>query len=249
MRLFVASAVGVFAVCASAHAEFFTVASNLPAPAVPQGDFMVQDGTFSDSLNSGGTNWYGLGCAQGFTTVAGYTLDRLTVWGASEYLGSDDPSAETSLSRNITGFQVVLMKQNAQGAYITQTQWMVSRMAVTQTATGNYTNNSHSPVFSLEMNLPGSFLTSAGTYYVMVGAVLADGDADAWQWINGQWDGTDPSHPYIATTGDTPTSWGQWAPISTGISGSMLIQSTVPGPGALALLAAGGIAGGRRRRR
>jgi hypothetical protein len=249
MRLFMAVAVGTSALCASTSHAYVTIASNQPVPAVPQGNFMVQNGEFSDALNSGGTNWYGLGLAQGFTSSGGHTVDRLTVWGGSEYLGSQTPWTEQQLSANITGFQVVLMKQNLLGAYITQQSWIVNTPSVTQMATGDFTSDTLSPVFQLSMDLGGSFMLGSGVYYLAVGAILADGDGDSWQWIDGLWSGADPDYPFIATTGDTPTSWGQWAPVSNGSSGSMLLESTIPGPGALALMAAALLTGGRRRRR
>jgi hypothetical protein len=210
---------------------------------------MVQDGNFSDSLNSGGNNFYGLGLAQGFTTTQTYSLDHLTVWGASEYAGVARPWEQTALSANIVGFQAVLMRQNQLGAYVTLNSWTITRANVTQTATGNLLNPSLGPVFELGMNLNGGYTIGAGTYYLAVGAILSNPDGDAWSWINGQWDGTQASHLLLATTADTPTSWGQWAAVPTGVSAAMHIQSNIPAPGALALLTAGGLAGGRRRRR
>lgn len=250
MRSLVAFVFGTCAACAgTAHAEFYTVAHNAPLAPEQRDPFMVQGGSFSDSLNSGGTNWYGLGLAQGFTTTQSYSLDRLTVWGASEYAGVAEPWLQTALSANILGFQAVLMKQNALGAYQQLHSWNIGIGGVTQTLTGNCLEFFNSPVFELGMNLNGGVTVGAGTYYLAVGAILDDGDGDSWSWIHGQWDGTNPSNLLLATIGDTPTSWGQWSAVPDGTSGAMHIESTVPAPGTLALLAASSLAGGRRRRR
>lgn len=248
MRSLVAFSAAVCTMSAGTAQAYFTVASNAPMAPQEQSPFMVQEGTFSDSLNSGGTNFYGLGLAQGFTTAQSYSMDRLTVWGASEYAGVTEPWLQTSLSSNIVGFQAVLMKQNELGAYQQLKSWVVNRSSVTQTATGNCLDGVLSPVFELSMDLSGGFTVGAGTYYMAVGAILADGDGDSWSWVHGQWDGTNPSNLFLATVGDTPTSWGQWSAIPDGSSGSMLLESNIPAPGTLALLAAG-LAGSRRRRR
>lgn len=249
MRSLVAFAVGACALCAGASHGYFTVAHNAPLAPSQRDPFMVQESTFSDSVNSGGTNFYGLGLAQGFTTSQSYSLDRLTVWGASEYLDSDEPWAQTALSANILGFQAVLMKQNALGAYVTQQSWNIGLGAVSQTATGNYIDGSLSPVFELSMDLTGGFTVGAGTYYLAVGAVLADGDGDSWSWVHGQWDGANPNNLLLATIGDTPTSWGQWSAVPNSTSAAFHLESTIPAPGTLALLAAGAWARGRKRRR
>lgn len=249
MRSLVALVVGSCAVTAGAAHGSFTVALNSPIPPTQSGNYMVQDGNFSDSVNSGGNNFYGLGLAQGFTTTQSYSLDHLTVWGASEYAGVARPWEQTTLSTNIAGFQAVLMRQNQLGAYITLKSWTVTRANVTQTLTGNYLNPTLSPVFELGMDLSDGYTIGAGTYYLAVGAILSNPDGDSWAWLNGQWDGTQPNHLLLATTSDTPTSWGQWSSVPNGISAAMHLQSTIPAPGAIALLTAGALASGRRRRR
>lgn len=249
MRLFVSFVAASCALGGSSALAMDVVAHNAPAPPVQQGPNLVQDGVFSDALSSNGEYWHGLGLAQGFTTTSGYTLDRLTVWGASQYIGVTDPWSMSMLSSNILGFQIVLLSQNLSGAYVAQHSWNININNVTQSATGTYASDTLSPVFALTMDLTGEYFAAAGTYYLAVGAVLANGDGDAWEWIGGVWDGTDSAHHYIATTADTPTSWGQWSPTTTGISGAMLLESNIPGPGGLVILTAGLCGGSRRRRR
>lgn len=244
-----ALAAGATALAASTANAYFTVADNAPMLPTAQGGFMVQDATFSDSIGSDGAYFNGLGLAQGFTVSQSYSLDRLTVWGASDNFGNNRPWTTTALSSNITGLQVVLMKRTGDSTLQTLHTWNIGMASIAQSLTGNYTPNVFNPVFELGMNLAGGYSINAGTYYLSVGAVLANPDGDAFQWVNGQWDGADPSHQLLATVADTPTSWGQWSAVPDGTSSSMLIESNIPGPGTLAMLAAGALGSGRRRRR
>lgn len=255
MRKYLALAVASCAFGASAAQASVTIVQNAPMAPYAQNPLMVQDGTFSDSLNSGGTNNYALGLAQGFTTASAFSLDRLTVWGASEYSDVPEPWLETSLSSNITGFQTVLLKQNALGAYQQVHSWVVNRANTTMSATGNYSSETLGPVIQVGMDLVGGPASlAAGTYYLAVGAIMADGDGDSWSWTHGQWDGTNPSNLLIATIGDTPTSWGQWSAVPNGTSTSFHLEGAfIPGPGILAFMAVAplgsSLGGGRRRRR
>jgi hypothetical protein len=252
MRHFAAFATIVVS-CATA-AQAAVIAQNQPlAPRTdPQSGRSVQDGTFSDSLQSGGTYFWSQAIGQSFSVASGSTasIASLQWWGSSEYINSSAPWNETALSANITGFQIAILRTDAGTStqFPVLTSWTVQRSAVTQTLDGSYTPVTYSPVFQLNASLNGGFSLGAGNYMITVGAILADGQGDAFAWTDGVADGSLPDTQCWATVGDVASQWGTWSRVTDRTSGAFILNGTItPAPGAVALLCVAGTA--RRRRR
>ena len=251
MRLFAAS---VFIIAAScpALAQSTTIAQNLPYPAVldPTSGYNVQDGTFSDALQSGGNYFYSQAIGQSFSVASGQssTISDITFWGSSEYIQSNTPWNQTALSSNIVGMQIAILRTDTGTSdFPIVHSWTIQTGQFSQVLTGNYTAETFSPVFRLSSALAGNFTLGAGNYMITIGGVLNDPDGDAFAWTDGLADGSLPATQAYATVGDTPTEWGSWIPISDGTSGAFVLNGTVPAPGAVALLAMAGLRGRRRR--
>jgi len=248
VRISLASAIFVLAACASHADAQQLIVANGPMATQQQGSFLVRDGTFSDSMSSGGQNYYSQALAQGFSISSSATLGSLNFWGASEYLNSTQPWLETGLSSNIDGFQVALYRVNEDGTMPQVTSWNINRGYFTQQATGTYTINTFSPIFKVSCQLTGNTVLDAGKYAITVGGRLLQPDGDAFAWIDGVWDGSGGATQSYITIGDIPSQWGVWLPLTDGTSGAFELYSAVPAPGALALLALASGARSRRRR-
>jgi hypothetical protein len=174
------------------------------------------------------------------------------LWGASEYVESGIPPwQQTRLSANISAIQVSIFDVGVTGPASTPLQsWTVGIGSITQTATGNYVGGSigYSPVFRLDAALLGGYTLAAGNYLVSVGAVLTIADGSAFAWMSGIADGSLPASRAFGTSGDQAGEWGQWAPLVSGTTGAIEFYSEIPGPGAVSLMALGGLVRGRRRR-
>ncbi len=251
MRSFAAS---VFIVIASSPAlvQAGTIAQNLPYPATydeTTGRY-VQDGTFSDALQSGGSYYYSEAIGQSFSIGSGQssTISDVTFWGSSEYFNSTTPWNQTALSSNITSMQIAILRTDSGNSnFPIIKSWTIQVGQFAQVRTGNYTPADYSPVFQLSAALSGDFTLGSGNYMITIGGVLNNPDGDAFAWTDGVADGSLPSTRAYATVGDTPTEWGTWIPISDGTSGAFILGgTTIPVPGAIALL---GVAGLHRRRR
>jgi len=252
MRFVAAFASIVIVHCATA-AHAAVIAQNFPvSPSVdPATGRLLQDGTFSDALLSGGSYYWSQAIGQSFSVGAGSTatLASLQWWGSSEYQSSSSPWTQTSLSANIQGFQVAILRTD--GGPSTQfpvvQSWTIQISSVTQTLNGTFTPTTYSPVFQLNAALNGGLSLGAGNYMITVGAILTNGNGDAFAWTDGVADGSLPTTQCWATVGDVASQWGTWSRVTDGTSGAFILNgTTTPAPGAIALLA---IAGSSRRRR
>jgi hypothetical protein len=252
MRLFAAS-VFIIVAASPALARSTTIAQNLPVPAVndPTSGFNVQDGTFSDALQSGGNYFYSQAIGQSFSVGSGQssTITDIAFWGSSEYIQSSTPWNQTALSSNIISVQIAILRTDTGTSDFPIVQsWTIQTGQFSQVLTGNYTAGTLSPVFLLSTVLAGNYTLGAGNYMITIGGVLNNPDGDSFAWTDGLADGSLPATQAYATVGDTPTEWGSWIPISDGTSGAFVLNG-VPGPGAVALLAITGLRGRRRRDR
>ena len=250
MRLFAAS-VFIIVAASPALAQSTPIAQNLPNPAVqdPTTGYYVQDGTFSDALQSGGSYYYSQAIGQSFSVGSGQssTITDIAFWGSSEYFQSTTPWNQTALSNNIISMQIAILRTDTGTSdFPIVHSWTIQTGQFSQVLTGNYTTETLSPVFRLSTVLAGNFTLSAGNYMITIGGVLNDPDGDSFAWTDGVADGSAPATPAYATVGDTPTEWGSWIPISDGTSGAFVLNG-VPAPGAVALLAMAGLRGRRRR--
>ena len=252
MRLFAAS-VFIIVAASPALARSTTIAQNLPVPAVndPTSGFNVQDGTFSDALESGGNYFYSQAIGQSFSVGSGQssTITDIAFWGSSEYIQSSTPWNQTALSSNIISVQIAILRTDTGTSdFPIVHSWTIQTGQFSQVLTGNYTAGTLSPVFLLSTVLAGNYTLGAGNYMITIGGVLNNPDGDSFAWTDGLADGSLPATQAYATVGDTPTEWGSWIPISDGTSGAFVLNG-VPGPGAVALLAIAGLRGRRRRDR
>jgi hypothetical protein len=252
MRLFAAS-VFIIVAASPALARSTTIAQNLPVPAVndPNSGFAVQDGTFSDALQSDGSYFYSQAIGQSFSVGSGQssTITDIAFWGSSEYFQSTTPWTQTALSSNIISMQIAILRTDTGTSDFPIVQsWTIQTGQFLQQLTGNYTAGTLSPVFRLSTDLAGNYTLGAGNYMITIGGVLNDPDGDSFAWTDGLADGSLPATQAYATVGDTPTEWGSWIPISDGTSGAFVLNG-VPAPGAVALLAMAGLRGRRRRDR
>ena len=252
MRLFAAS-VFIIVAASPALARSTTIAQNLPVPAVndPNSGFAVQDGTFSDALQSDGSYFYSQAIGQSFSVGSGQssTITDIAFWGSSEYFQSTTPWTQTALSSNIISMQIAILRTDTGTSDFPIVQsWTIQTGQFLQQLTGNYTAGTLSPVFRLSTVLAGNYTLGAGNYMITIGGVLNDPDGDSFAWTDGLADGSLPATQAYATVGDTPTEWGSWIPISDGTSGAFVLNG-VPAPGAVALLAMAGLRGRRRRDR
>jgi hypothetical protein len=252
MRLFAASVLIIVA-ASPALAQSTQIAQNLPFPAVndPTSGYNVQDGTFSDALQSDGSYFYSQAIGQSFSVSSGQssTITDVTFWGSSEYLQSSTPWNQTALSSNIISMQIAILRTDTGTSdFPIVRSWTIQTGQFSQVLTGNYTAETFSPVFRLSTVLAGNFTLNAGNYMITIGGVLNNPDGDSFAWTDGLADGSVPATQAYATVGDTPTEWGTWIPISDGTSGAFVLNGvTVPAPGAVALLAMAGLRGRRRR--
>jgi hypothetical protein len=250
MRLFAAS-VFIIVAASPALARSTTIAQNLPVPAVndPTSGFNVQDGTFSDALESGGNYFYSQAIGQSFSVGSGQssTITDIAFWGSSEYIQSSTPWNQTALSSNIISVQIAILRTDTGTSDFPIVQsWTIQTGQFSQVLTGNYTAGTLSPVFLLSTVLAGNYTLGAGNYMITIGGVLNNPDGDSFAWTDGLADGSLPATQAYATVGDIPTEWGTWIAIPDGTSGAFVLNG-VPGPGAVALLAIAGLRGRRRR--
>jgi hypothetical protein len=251
MRLFAAS-VFIIVAASPALARSTTIAQNLPVPAVndPTSGFNVQDGTFSDALESGGNYFYSQAIGQSFSVGSGQssTITDIAFWGSSEYIQSSTPWNQTALSSNIVGMQIAILRTDTGTSdFPIVHSWTIQTGQFSQVLTGNYTAETFSPVFRLSSVLAGNYTLGAGNYMITIGGVLNNPDGDSFAWTDGLADGSLPATQAYATVGDIPTEWGTWIAIPDGTSGAFVLNGVVPAPGAVALLAMAGLRGRRRR--
>ena len=228
------------------------IAQNQPLPPVKAGGVSYQDGIFSDGLASGGNQFYSQAFGQSFSIGAGNTatISNVTFWGASEYIGSQNPSGQQALSSNIASIQVSILRISGSTStnYPVVANWSIPAAQLAQVRNGSYVPEILSPVFQISTALAGSISLGAGDYILSVGAILNNPKGDSFAWIDGEADGSLPGSRAYATTGDVSTEWGFWSPVTDGSSGAFVLEGTVvPAPGALVALAALGARRNRRR--
>lgn len=256
MRSVAAYACVILACSVGSAASAGVIGQNGPVnPIVDGSGRMIQDGSFSDALSSGGTYFYSQAIGQTFDVDAAgagtFQSLALRFWGTSEYQSIVDPSGQSALSANIVGFQVsILRNDGTTRTFPTVASWSLQRGSVTQTRTGTYvdTGTQYLPNFQLDVALPGTLSLAAGRYVISIGAILNASQGDAFAWMDGQANGALPATQCWATVGDVASDWGIWSEVPDGTSGAFSLGGdVVPAPGALALL---GLAArnGRRRR-
>ena len=250
MRSFAACAVVIGSMSALAGAD--VIAQNGPVTPTtdPVTGWQLRDGTFSDGLSSGGNYFYSQALGQKFTVGGGQTvtIGSIDFWGSSEYINSQAPWTETTLSSNIYAIQISILRITpGNNQYPVVHSWTINTPLITQTLTGSYVPEVLSPVFQLSTALSGNKTLIGGDYLLSIGGLLTDPDADAFAWTDGQADGSRPATQAYATVGDIPTEWGRWSPANDGTSGAFILNGVVPAPGALALLGLAGAAWRRRR--
>jgi hypothetical protein len=250
MRQFVALLLTSVASASAAHGA--VIAQNQPLPPFTKGGVSFQDGIFSDGLASGGNQFYSQAFGQSFSIGSGdsATISNITFWGASEYIGSQDPSGQQALSSNIASIQISILRISGSTStnYPVVANWSIPAAQLTQVRNGNYVPNILSPVFQISTALAGNVSLGAGDYILSIGAILNNPGKDSFAWIDGEADGSLPGTRAYATTGDVSTEWGFWSPVTDGSSGAFVLEgSVVPAPGALAALAALGARRTRRR--
>ncbi len=250
MRQFVALLLSSVASASAAHGA--VIAQNQPLPPFTKGGFSYQDGIFSDGLASGGDQFYSQAFGQSFSIGAGdsATISNLTFWGASEYIGSQNPTGQQALSSNIASIQISILRISGSGStnYPVVANWSIPAAQLAQVRNGNYVPTIMSPVFEISTALSGNVSLGAGDYILSIGAILNNPGGDSFAWIDGEADGSLPGSRAYATTGDVSTEWGFWSPVTDGSSGAFVLEgSVVPAPGALAALAALGARRTRRR--
>lgn len=247
-----ATCVLIAAIVTGGSADAGIIAQNLPVTPTfdPGTGWNVQDGVFSDALQSNGNYYYSQALAQSFRVDAGQvaTVSGVRFWGFSEYIASSTPWLQTSLSSNVVAIQVAILRADAGTPVFPVVQsWTLQIGQVQQVLTGNYVPTIFSPVFQLTAALGGNVSLGSGQYVISIGGVLTNPNGDAFGWTDGQADGSLPSTRAYATVGDSPGQWGTWVTVDDGTSGSFELQGEViPAPGAIALLA---LAGRTRRRR
>lgn len=250
MRSFAACAVVVGSMSALAGAD--VIAQNGPVTPTtdPVTGWQFRDGTFSDGLSSQGNYYYSQALGQKFSVGAGQsvTIGSIDFWGSSEYINSQAPWTQTSLSSNVYAIQITILRITpGNNQYPVVHSWTIDTPLITQSVTGTYVPEILSPVLQLSTALSGNKTLIGGDYLLTIGGLLTDPDADAFAWTDGQADGSQPATQAYATVGDIPTEWGRWSPVGDGTSGAFVLNgSFVPGPGVLALM---GLAGTARRRR
>ncbi len=183
-------------------------------------------GYAADAISSGGSYFYSQALAQTFTASQGYNLTQLTFWGSSENF------VQPGLA-NFAGFQAVIYSADFSTVIATKT-WTLAQLQVTATGALN-------PQGGIEYQFAGNLTggLAAGTYRLSVGAILVNGQDDAFIWSNGEAN----SGLYYSIGANFGTNWSA---NDTG-SGSFLLFGNVPSPGALALLGLAGLTGRRRR--
>jgi len=250
MRQFVALLLTSVASASAAHGA--VIAQNQPVPPFTKGGVSYQDGVFSDGLASGGDQFYSQAFGQSFSIDAGNTatMSNLTFWGASEYIGSQNPSGQQALSSNIASIQISILRISGSTStnYPVVANWSIPADQLIQVRNGNYVPNILSPVFQISTALAGNVSLGAGDYILSIGAILNNPGKDSFAWIDGEADGSLPGTRAYATSGDVSTEWGFWSPVTDGSSGAFVLEgSVVPAPGALVALAALGARRNRRR--
>ena len=254
MRLFAAS-VFIIVAASPALAQSTPIAQNLPRPAAQDRDtgYYVQDGTFSDALQSDGSYYYSQAIGQSFSVGSGHssTITDIAFWGSSAYLQSTTPWNQTALSSNIIGMQIAILRINTETSdFPIVHSWTIQTGQFSQVLTGNYTTETFSPVFRLSSVLAGEITLGAGNYMITIGGVLNNPEGDSFAWTDGLANGSVPATQAYATVGDTPTESGTWIPIADNTSGAFVLNGiNVPAPGVATLLAMAGLRGRRRRDR
>lgn len=148
------------------------------------------DGFPSDSRAVGGTYFYGQALAAKVVLSQPVDLTQLRFWGSSEAVFS------TGLG-NVQGFTVMFYNGNASTPAL---QFSLTRGSSIAEAFMNRSNSDGGKEYQFTSSISGRL--AAGTWWMHVGAVLVDGEGDAWMWSSGSNAGI-----RYAQYG---TSWGAW---------------------------------------
>jgi hypothetical protein len=209
-----------------------TIAQNAPVTPFtdPVTGRQVRNGIFSDGLSSNGNYYYSQALGQKFTVGAGQrvTIGSIDFWGSSEYINSQTPWTQTTLSTNVYAIQISILRLTpGNNQYPLVWSWVVNTPQITQMLTGTYLQGILSPVFQLSTALSGDRTLLEGEYMLTIGGLLNNAEADVFAWTDGQADGSLPATQAYATVGDIPTEWGRWYPVGDGTSGAFVLRGTV----------------------
>jgi len=199
-------------------------------------------GVLSDALASNGTYFNGQTVADNFTVGSGgWNASTLRFWGASE--GWFNPDL-----RNVTGFEINIM--SPLGSVLHNWVVQMSSANLTKSTTGR-TNLAGADEYEFNLDLVGlmgGLNLAAGTYYLNIGSVNADGQGDGWAWSNSDSGGADlvAYHNYFDGQG-----WVPFTEQPTDLAFQFIGPSNaVPEPFTMALgLGAAGAYVRRRRRK
>lgn len=157
-------------------------------------------GSFSDADSSNGAYFYSQTVAENFELLMnplGYVANSVTWYGMSEAFIDGDIG-------NMLGFEISFFADKA--AMPGTLLGTVSLPTDQCTPTVMY-QNSDNPIYSFEASFTNSIdLGHGGAYWVQIGAVLEDGQGDAFIWATGQ-----PNDGYVAAKVGTP--WSEWMPL------------------------------------
>jgi len=212
------------AVCRGAWAQAEFIAFDSP-PSGTSADGYIADGQ--------AFQFYSQRIAGSFTPVQWGLSKGLTFWGSSENFST--PGLE-----NVTQFYVSILNDNAgtPGLVLGEQTLFLNQFTVTPTGRDNALGG-HEYKFTIAdagFRVP---MTPGTTYWMNIGAVLDDPQADAWGWTFSQ----TQSWPTASNPFQAP-GW-QTVPGANGVSFQL---TAVPAPGTVLLAAVAGCAIGRRRR-
>ena len=148
------------------------------------------DGLYSDSYAVGGNYLYGQALAAKVVLTQAVDLTSIRFWGSSEAY------VYTGLN-NMLGFTVMFFQETSTTPALQYT--LMRGSAITETYM-NRTNADGGKEYQFTAAASGRL--AAGTWYMHVGAILFDGQGDAWTWSMGTARGM-----HYAKYG---TSWGPW---------------------------------------
>lgn len=186
-------------------------------------------GFYADAPVNGST-WYNQRIADNFSlgASAGYVLNSVTWWGASE--GAFFPDLT-----NMSGFEIEIF--DASNTSVFSTVVGTGSLSVTDLGAGNYGSN----VFQLTLGGLNANIGTGGNYLISVGGVYVNPFDDAFVWHFGV--PGDSTIYYNTDLTDTFTQFGPINDVAFELNGTV-----VPEPASMAVLGLGVAAMIRRRR-
>lgn len=214
------------------------------------GDFIVVNnpvfdwsGAYSDGYSTNGTTEYPQSFGQAFTLTENYTLSSLRWWGGMNNFFQTGTT-------NLKGFNIVVWDETFSNKVIDQTVMAGQYIRTATTASNEYGGKVY------DFFMPFVHAISAGNYHMNIGALYNNAGPlnDQFVWSAGFSSVLDPTTAsYTAkeyngsNIGGVWGVWNQWNLDSGNPGGAFVL--TAPAPGAIALLALGGLVGTCNRRR